>query len=720
MFRHRLFVATFLACLTLGTAYGNYADRLCPTDDAQFISASQGYPLVIDYFGDGRPVLALFEAGKWIIDADRNGIFDESVDPTFHFGQSGDIPVFGDFDGNGSKEVGVFRNGQWILDTNNSQAYEGLEDTVRIFGQAGDIPVVGDFNGNGRTQLAVFRNGTWLIDMDGDGQWNPEVDLEITGFGRPGDHPLAADWNGLGFDRIGIYSKGQWMLDLNGNFHWDGAQMDLAWSGFGTATSHPLPGDWNDDGHINPGIRDGTTYVLDTTGDGRLNQGSCDPNEPPVGEFDPGALPSTEDGSGICGADLNNDGLVTINEMDNCDFGICPIERAECILAEGKFVCPLGNYACGETSLSTDVFLDCPDGSQYNAALDLCQKQTIVLSGGVFQAGFYDLFVNPSHPNRLYTTYYGGEPARGDLSYLEFNLVDGAVEISGRMWQEGRWDTAPSGNQISWHVSGSSLGITEFVAGAEGLSLFGPRVLRPSFLDVRPLRNRLDFYNVGWVGSISFELQSENVEPLRTRQRFCSPYPCVEEIVAIEDDEPDMGSYRNDGEVDPTTGVCLGEIFIFNGKPGQCMPPGVKTSFFNCCNSSDSSWLIFQKYCDERAWETAHAVETGTAVYIGEYCRTRWPLIGCVQRARLYCIFSGKLAAQTHIQGRVQLKNFQPGGDWGSTSAPNCRGFSPEEFSVLDFGAMDLSTVYGELVPTVPMQSIEQDALDAANRYPGL
>jgi conjugal transfer mating pair stabilization protein TraN len=36
-------------------------------------------------------------------------------------------------------------------------------------------------------------------------------------------------------------------------------------------------------------------------------------------------------------------------------------------------------------------------------------------------------------------------------------------------------------------------------------------------------------------------------------------------------------------------------------------------------------------------------------------------------------------------------------GSWGSPKNPNCRGFTPEEFQMLDFSKIDLSEWYGDI-----------------------
>jgi hypothetical protein len=103
----------------------------------------------------------------------------------------------------------------------------------------------------------------------------------------------------------------------------------------------------------------------------------------------------------------------------------------------------------------------------------------------------------------------------------------------------------------------------------------------------------------------------------------------------------------------------------------------VMALFMQRCDSQDimTSTLNDSKYCHE----------------VGEYCVKKWPLVGCVQKARGFCCFNSKLARIIHEQGRPQLAGFGPNGGWGEPKNPNCRGFLPEEFQALDFNKIDLS-----------------------------
>lgn len=64
----------------------------------------------------------------------------------------------------------------------------------------------------------------------------------------------------------------------------------------------------------------------------------------------------------------------------------------------------------------------------------------------------------------------------------------------------------------------------------------------------------------------------------------CSPNACTDAAATPIVDEPviDDPGVPADGEMD-TTGACLGNIEIFSGRAMRCRPPGLKTTFSNCC-----------------------------------------------------------------------------------------------------------------------------------------
>jgi len=151
--------------------------------------------------------------------------------------------------------------------------------------------------------------------------------------------------------------------------------------------------------------------------------------------------------------------------------------------------------------------------------------------------------------------------------------------------------------------------------------------------------------------------------------------------------QPDTSSYQNDGSRDES-GKCLGTVLIFNGKPLECRPPGISTNFFDCCDQADGSFLMVKKMCGEPDTECVAKAGKGSCHFIGSYCKENWWLIGCVQSANVFCCFNSMLARMIQEQGRPQLKSFN---GWGSVEAPDCRGFTVDEFSHLDFTKIDLS-----------------------------
>jgi len=266
------------------------------------------------------------------------------------------------------------------------------------------------------------------------------------------------------------------------------------------------------------------------------------------------------------------------------------------------------------------------------------------------------------------------------------------------------------------------------------------------------------------------------------------------------DETPDLSYYQNDGEVDPDTGQCLGQILFFNGRPMMCRRSGLQTGFHNCCDADDEvvqqlgdqlsllggtlavisklkdaisiaskaielyttaanqaaalgipldqtllqevaqnlntptyiynavlgamqagggaaegalnaivsglgltpSGIVTQiainfamdfamdilfSGCSEEDILTAAYNELGLCHYIGTKCIKKLPVIGCVQKAKIYCCFNSKLARIIQEQGRPQLKTI---GGWGSTDHPNCRGLTPQEFQNLDFSKINL------------------------------
>ncbi|MDO3380350.1 conjugal transfer protein TraN [Geoalkalibacter halelectricus] len=107
--------------------------------------------------------------------------------------------------------------------------------------------------------------------------------------------------------------------------------------------------------------------------------------------------------------------------------------------------------------------------------------------------------------------------------------------------------------------------------------------------------------------------------------------------------------------------------------------------------------VLFGDGCEAADLETSLLRDSKFCVELGTYCERRWTGVGCVQRARRYCCFNSMMGRIIHEQGRPQLLAFGPTGGWGSANYPNCRGFTPEEFQMLDFSKIDLSEYFGHI-----------------------
>jgi len=207
---------------------------------------------------------------------------------------------------------------------------------------------------------------------------------------------------------------------------------------------------------------------------------------------------------------------------------------------------------------------------------------------------------------------------------------------------------------------------------------------------------------------------------------MCSPNPCLDPstidktVTTVTSPPPSNTGARS------STGACLGTLSIFPGSALSCRGVGTQTAFTNCCNSSNAmkdtmgesggqsqldalngnlSQVIKQivDHCSTDDETTDFRNNSGQCIYLGDYCKEKWPIVGCVQSARSYCCFNSMLARIIQQQGRPQLPEM---GDFGTPTAPNCRGFTAQEFQSLDFAKIDLSEYTAE-IQTATQSSME-------------
>lgn len=127
------------------------------------------------------------------------------IDHVFRFGGDTDQPVAGDFNGDGISTLGIFNNGKWRIDVNGDGRFQDEDDSFFDFGQQGDIAVVGDFNGDGLDEVAVVRGRDLIVDSNGNGRLDA-TDRVFEIEGQAGQ-VVVGDFNGDGVDEAAFYSS---------------------------------------------------------------------------------------------------------------------------------------------------------------------------------------------------------------------------------------------------------------------------------------------------------------------------------------------------------------------------------------------------------------------------------------------------------------------------------------------------------------------------------
>jgi len=112
--------------------------------------------------------------------------------------------------------------------------------------------------------------------------------------------------------------------------------------------------------------------------------------------------------------------------------------------------------------------------------------------------------------------------------------------------------------------------------------------------------------------------------------------------------------------------------------------------FSNCCKDSGWGLDLSLAQCSEQELLLGQKREAGQCHYIGSYCSNK-SFFGCLARKNTYCCFNSKLGRIIQEQGRAQL-----GIGWGSAKNPECRGFTPQELTSIDFANIDFTEFYAD------------------------
>lgn len=196
---------------------------------------------------------------------------------------------------------------------------------------------------------------------------------------------------------------------------------------------------------------------------------------------------------------------------------------------------------------------------------------------------------------------------------------------------------------------------------------------------------------------------------------YCSELVCMATDNLVSDLGDPVGSNdkTNDGEVDEE-GNCIGEIYIFNGQDKRCRDWGLTIAFANCCK--DEEFLFGFNQCKESEIQLALLKGKGVCHKVGNYCSKEISL-GltdiCIETSDSYCCFNSKLARIVHEQGRSLIQGFD---GWGDAESPQCRGFTPEEFQMLDFSKINLDEWIGDIQVTT-QENIANDISTGVNNF---
>jgi hypothetical protein len=132
------------------------------------------------------------------------------------------------------------------------------------------------------------------------------------------------------------------------------------------------------------------------------------------------------------------------------------------------------------------------------------------------------------------------------------------------------------------------------------------------------------------------------------------------------------------------------DLFVFKGATKSCK--NYIVDFKNCCGSGKGwgkSLGLSSCSADEKQLEKSRS--QNLCRKIGTYCSKK-VLSACVAEKTTFCCFPTKMAKIFHEQGRGQL-----GMGWGDKKHPDCRGFTIDELSRIDFSKLDLSELYADI-----------------------
>jgi len=190
-------------------------------------------------------------------------------------------------------------------------------------------------------------------------------------------------------------------------------------------------------------------------------------------------------------------------------------------------------------------------------------------------------------------------------------------------------------------------------------------------------------------GSGTYDLANDRCVAPNNGVAYCSDSLCADST-QTEDTPTTPGGDNVLSSMDN----CAGVIKIFSGTDSRCRTKDVFSCSFSglgCCTKEKVCGGMVK--CSDEDIKTMKSVKNKMCHLVGGYCSKKIKYVGtCIQRKNTYCCFKSKLGRIIQEQARPQLK-----WDWGSPTGPNCRGFTPEDFQMIDFTTLDLSEFYADV-----------------------
>ncbi len=150
-------------------------------------------------------------------------------------------------------------------------------------------------------------------------------------------------------------------------------------------------------------------------------------------------------------------------------------------------------------------------------------------------------------------------------------------------------------------------------------------------------------------------------------------------------------------EMEKTQSLDVTKLEIFTGKRMSCSKNVADSLMYDCCFSySGLAKQIGLSKCNADEISLAEMREQGLCRYIGSY-EEKFLELWKSRDEHVFCCFPSKLSRIVQEQGRDQL-----GIHWGTAKEPNCRGFTTQELSQLNFSKMDLREICKDFVKKLP------------------